>query len=304
MKTVSNGFSAFCLTPTTETGVDLGALERVVARPVAAGVDSVAVLGSTGGYAYLNRAERSQVLRVAVDHADGIPVIAGVGALRTRDVLQHIEDAQTAGVAAVLLAPMTYQPLGDDEVYSLYQAVDAALSVPLIVYDNPSTTHVDFSDSLHGRISQLPSVAAVKIPAPPDGIQAATERVSTLRKHLRPGVAIGVSGDAAGALGLQAGCEAWYSSLGGVLPEPLLAITRAARSGQHVTATFLSTQLEPIWAILARYGSYRVGAAIAELLGLVVGQQLPHPIQGLPASAVRELEQALLGMRIVEETTR
>ncbi|MFA5568153.1 MAG: dihydrodipicolinate synthase family protein [Trueperaceae bacterium] len=160
-RTVTTGFSAFCLTPTTEIGVDLAALERVVARPVAAGVDSMAVLGSTGGYAYLNRAERAQVLRLAVEHADGTPVIAGVGALRTRDVLQHIEDAQAAGVAAVLLAPMTYQPLRDDEVYSLYQAVDAALSVPLIVYDNPTTTHVNFSDDLHGRISRLPSVVGV-----------------------------------------------------------------------------------------------------------------------------------------------
>lgn len=139
------------------------------------------------------------------------PSWLGIGALRTTQVLAVAEDAQKAGVSAVLLAPMTYQALTDDEVFGLYESVTRELSVPLCVYDNPRTTHVHFTDELHGRIAELPNVAAVKIPPVPDDRAAARQRVAALRALLPDTVSVGVSGDWAAATGLNAGCDAWYS---------------------------------------------------------------------------------------------
>lgn len=48
---------------------------------------SIAVLGSTGRYAYLSRDECNIVTNFAVNHAQEIPVIVGIGSLRTKDVL-------------------------------------------------------------------------------------------------------------------------------------------------------------------------------------------------------------------------
>jgi 4-hydroxy-tetrahydrodipicolinate synthase len=285
--------SAFPPTPTTEDGIDTTALAGLVRRLGVAGVDSIAVLGSTGGYAYLDRDERALAARVAVEHADGVPVLVGVGALRTREVLRHVEDAQAAGASAVLLAPMTYQPLDDDEVFALYAAVDAELSVPLVVYDNPGTTHVVFSDALHARTAALPHVTSVKIPPPPVDPVAARHRVDALRAVLPAHVGLGVSGDAAGARGLRAGCDTWYSAIGGVLPGPLLAITRAAATGDHERAAELSDDLGWLWLLLAEHGSYRVASAVADVLGLTSGQTLPHPVRGLPEHARRALRARL-----------
>ena len=39
-------------------------------------------------------AERARVVRLAVKHAGNIPVMAGIGALRTRDVFTLAEDAE------------------------------------------------------------------------------------------------------------------------------------------------------------------------------------------------------------------
>ena len=72
--------------------------------------------------------------------------MVGDGAVRTRHVLDLVEDAQAAGAAALLLAPVTYQPLRTDEVFDLYAEVDRHVSVPLCVYDNPDTTGFAFSD--------------------------------------------------------------------------------------------------------------------------------------------------------------
>lgn len=52
------GLSAFPITPADPCGhVDMDCLVLLVERPVAAEVDSIDLLGSTGTYAYLTRAE-------------------------------------------------------------------------------------------------------------------------------------------------------------------------------------------------------------------------------------------------------
>ncbi len=288
------GLSAFPLTPLKQEVIDEAAFIRLVERLATAGVDSIGVLGSTGNYAYLSRAERARVGRLGVAHAGSVPVIIGISALRTRDVLALAEDAQAAGAQGVLLAPMSYQALSEAEVYELYEAVSAHLSVPLCVYDNPGTTRFHFTDELHGRIAELPHVASIKIPGVPTEPDAARERVEALKAVIPPHVTVGVSGDPMAATGLNAGCEAWYSVLGGVFPETALAITRAAQAGEAREAQRLSERLQPLWDLYSQHrGSLRVAASAAELLGLVDAPTLPRPLKGLEGKDRRKLARLL-----------
>ena len=276
------GLSAFPLTPMDESGIDMPAFARLVQRLVAAGVDSIGALGSTGSYAYLSRAERAQVAALAVEQAQGVPVVVGIGALRTRDVLALADDAQKAGASGLLLAPVSYQKLSDDEVYGLYQAVSRAVSVPIVVYDNPGATRFEFSDALHGRIAQLPHIGSIKIPGVPADAAEAKARVQRLRAVVPAHVSIGVSGDALGAKGLVAGCDAWYSVIGGLWPQTTLAITRAALAGHAEQALELSHRLAPLWSWFhQKGGSLRSVATAAELMGLARSPCLPLPLQTL-----------------------
>lgn len=277
-----SGLSAFPLTPMNERGLDESAFVRLIGRLATANVDSIGVLGSTGNYAYLTMAERARVVQLAVEHAGKIPVMVGIGALRTRDVLTLADDAQSAGASGVLLAPMSYQPLSADEVFGLYETVTQALSVPLCVYDNPRTTQFVFSDELHGQIAQLPNVASIKIPGVPENAAEARARVERLRAQIPSHVTVGVSGDASAANGLNAGCDVWYSVIGGLFPVTALAITRAAQVGSAKEATRLSERLQPLWELFTEHGgSLRVVAAAAELLQLVDHPCLPLPLKAL-----------------------
>lgn len=276
------GLSAFPLTPMNEQGLDESAFVRLIERLVSAKVDSIGVLGSTGNYAYLTMAERARIVRLAVEHAGNVPVMVGIGALRTRDVLTLADDAQSAGASGVLLAPMSYQKLTADEVFGLYKTVTHALSLPLCVYDNPGTTQFVFSDELHGQIAQLPNVASIKIPGVPENAVEAKDRVERLRAQIPSHVTVGVSGDSFGASGLNAGCDVWYSVIGGVFPSTTLAIARAAQAGHAEEATRLSARLQPLWELFRLSGgSLRVVAAAAELLGLVEHPCLPRPLIAL-----------------------
>lgn len=84
------GLSAFPLIPLQDDAVDEASFIDLVQRLATAGVDSITALGSTGSYAYLSPDERGRVARLTVDQAGDTPVIVGVGALRTSDVLAHV----------------------------------------------------------------------------------------------------------------------------------------------------------------------------------------------------------------------
>lgn len=292
------GLSAFPLTPLDEDTLDERSFTGLIERLFAARVDSITALGSTGSYAYLTQAERARVARLAVEHAAGIPVIVGVGALRTSQVLANISYAEEAGAAGVLLAPMTYQPLTADDVFELFRTVTEYTELPVIVYDNPGTTHFSFTTDLYARIAQLPGIVSIKIPGVPADRAQAEAHVESIRTAIPDHVTIGISGDASAATGLAAGCETWYSVIGGTLPDLAQGITRAVTGPDVEAALAESERLAPLWSLFQEFGgSLRVVAAIAEELDLVPPRCLPLPIQGLGrqqrgrvAEVMRELD--------------
>lgn len=288
------GLSAFPLTPLRDQRPDETAFTRLVERLVAAGVDSIGVLGSTGNYAYLSRDERARIANLACATRGDIPVVIGIGALRTDDVLAHAEDAQRAGAAGLLLPPMAYQPLREAEVFALYQRVSAAASVPICVYDNPTTTGFIFSDALHADIAALPGIGSIKIPPMAGDEDTVAARVAALRQRLPSHVTIGISGDPVAARALNAGCEAWYSVLGGLFPDTAMAITQAAREGNTAEAEALSARLDPLWQLYRDHGgSLRVIATAAERLRHVATPCLPHPLHSLDGEARRAVDHVL-----------
>src|SRR6202012_3185990 len=116
---VLTGLSAFPITPADASGAgDVAARRGLVRRLADAEVDSIGLLGSTGSYPYLSRAERRRALDAALDETGGrSPILVGVGALRTDEAVRLPQDARAAGAAAGLLAPVSYPPLNEAEVF-------------------------------------------------------------------------------------------------------------------------------------------------------------------------------------------
>jgi 4-hydroxy-tetrahydrodipicolinate synthase len=284
-----SGLAAFPITPADADGrVDAAGLRKLVRRLAEARVDSIGLLGSTGTYAYLSRAERRRAIEAAVDEAAGrVPVMAGVGALRTDEAVALARDAKAAGAGAGLLAPVSYTPLTDAEVFTHFQTVAGESGLPLCIYNNPGVTHFTFSLDLEARLSAVPGVVAVKNPAP-----AATEvaaHLADLRRRVPADFSLGYSNDANTAEAMIAGADSWHSVLAGLCPEPVLAVVRAAQSGDAVRARRLNAQLEPIWALFRELSGLRVTYAAAKALGLARAAP-PRPVLALDeAASVRVL---------------
>jgi hypothetical protein len=88
---------------------------------------------------------------------------------RTDEAQTLARDAKASGADGLLLAPMSYALLTDEEVFQHFSAVAEAGELPLCIYNNPSTTKFTFSDDLIARLARLPNVAAVKMPLPGNG---------------------------------------------------------------------------------------------------------------------------------------
>ncbi|ASY59083.1 dihydrodipicolinate synthase family protein [Sinorhizobium sp. CCBAU 05631] len=290
--TLFTGLSAFSITPTDAAGhVDTGALSRLLERIHLAGADSIGLLGSTGGYAFLSRGERRHAIEAAMDCVGGkTPVIVGVGALRTDEAQALARDARSAGADGLLLVPMSYTPLFEEEVYRHFAAIAEAGQLPLCIYNNPGTTKFTFSDALIARLSKIANIAAVKMPLPQDGdFEGETAR---LRAETPPGFSIGYSGDWGAAAALLAGCDAWYSVIAGLLPAEALALTRAAQAGDVAEVERLDQAFQPLWSLFKAFGSFRVMYAIAQALGLCRADP-PRPILPLPQSERARVKNAL-----------
>ncbi|WFU29523.1 dihydrodipicolinate synthase family protein [Bradyrhizobium brasilense] len=291
------GLSAFPITPSNRDGqVDVGALRALLDPLIAAKVDSVGLLGSTGSYPYFSRDERRRAVQAATALADGnTPILVGIGALRTDDAVRLAQDARDAGATAGLLAAVSYTPLTDDEVFEHFQTVARESGLPICIYDNPGTTHFQFTPALIGRLSRVEGIVAVKSPA----LDASTVagHLRELRAVVPDGVALGYSADWNCTEALLAGGDTWYSVVAGIFPKVCVDIVRAATSGDAARARELNARLQPIWDLFRTYSSLRVVYALANLRGVCTAEP-PRPILPLPADAQRRVRETLAAMEI------
>ena len=278
------GVSAFPITPQDAAGrVDRDALVRVLARLRDRGLGSVGLLGSTGSAVYLTRDERRRAVEVAVETLGGtVPVLVGIGALRTDEAIRLGEDARAIGADAVLLAPVSYVPLTEGEVEAHCTAVARAVGLPLCLYNNPGTTRFTFGRDLVARLSRIAPIAAIKNPA--GGPDATADAIAAARHEAAAGFSFGWSVDAHAADAMIAGGDAWYSVAAGVFPAPCVAIADAAARGAHDEARRLDATMRPLWDLLVAWSGYRVAHAAAGLLGLTPHDP-PRPVLPLPDAA-------------------
>ncbi|ESQ91215.1 dihydrodipicolinate synthase [Asticcacaulis sp. AC460] len=269
------GLSAFPITPSDAHGrVDTSALRTLVGRLAGAGVNSIGVLGSTGTYMYLSRDERARAIEAAVAETSGrVPVMAGIGALLTRDAIALARDAKALGATAGLLAPVSYTPLTEDEVYEHFAAVAGESGLPIVIYDNPGTTHFRFTPEMIARLARLPGIVAAKNPTKsPDDTPG---HLATLRASVPAEFSIGYSGDWNCVEALIAGGDAWYSVLAGMFPAVCVKMAHAAKT-DPAEARRLNAALMPVWDLMRQHTGLRVMYVLAERLG--IHAEPPRPI--------------------------
>jgi 4-hydroxy-tetrahydrodipicolinate synthase len=154
------------ITPFTEdrSAVDVTALERFLDWQLECGVPGVIVLGTTGEFLTVSDAERELIVGTAVEHVGGrIPVLVGTMNAHTPTAVRHSRAAEQLGADGLMIAPPYYYTPTEDEIFRYYAAIADAVTVPIMLYNNPVTTNVDMSARLVGRLTRaLENVRYIK----------------------------------------------------------------------------------------------------------------------------------------------
>lgn len=174
------GLGTALVTPFEASGaVDYKALQVLVERQIAGGVDYIVVLGTTGEAVTLSEEERREVrLFIARQVAGRVPLVLGAGGNCTQSVIAHIRevsDELKRDYAAILSVCPYYNKPSQEGLYRHFSAIAEASPVPIILYNVPGRTGVNM----------LPETALKLHEAYPDriiGIKEASGKVEQIKK--------------------------------------------------------------------------------------------------------------------------
>ena len=151
------GSYTVAITPFTEDGsaIDLEAWKRFLDWQLELGVPGIIILGSTGEFLTLSDEERTQFVETAVRHVSGrIPVLVGTMNAYTPTAVRYSREAEELGADGLMIIPPYYYTPTEDEIFGYYAAICEAVSVPIMLYNNPVTSNVDMSAKLVARLTR------------------------------------------------------------------------------------------------------------------------------------------------------
>lgn len=159
------GVFAVIVTPfTNDDKIDEEKLRRHVRYLIDEGkVHAIIPTGSTGEFAALSDDERMQVADIVISEADkAIPIIVGTAAVANKDTIRFSQYAQKAGADAVMVVPSYYCHPNAQEMYGHYKALAESIDIPIVLYNNPSTSGVDMLPELIARLAEFDNISYVK----------------------------------------------------------------------------------------------------------------------------------------------
>jgi dihydrodipicolinate synthase/N-acetylneuraminate lyase len=159
------GYWAACPTPYGEDGeLRLDLLEALLEHYIAHGLHGLMINGTTGEWFSQTGAERHAVAQTAIDCVAGrIPVVIACSDYTAKAVIEHAEHAMTAGASGFAASAPAYSRPLDSEIVAFYEDVSEALpQAPMMLYNWPSGTNVDFSPELCSHLVDIDSVVALK----------------------------------------------------------------------------------------------------------------------------------------------
>ncbi|MGO9109485.1 MAG: 4-hydroxy-tetrahydrodipicolinate synthase [Thermoguttaceae bacterium] len=251
------------LTPMTPAeDVDYTRLEALAEYLIGAGVHGLIPLGSTGEFYALSPQERHDVLKTVIRAVGGrVPVVAGVNAGATRDVVQYSREAEALGAAGVLVAPPYYSLPRPDEVLEHIRLVDRAIGIPIMLYNFPGRTGVDMKPEFLERLAELKNVRYVKEST------GETARISEIIRRCGERLRVFCGCDSVVLESFVLGAVGWVAAVANVCAAEHVRLYELLERQDFVAAREYFFRLEPLLSFLEYSGKFtqlvKAGAGLA-----------------------------------------
>jgi dihydrodipicolinate synthase/N-acetylneuraminate lyase len=210
--------------------------ERAIVAFLIDKVDGFFPCGTYGSGPQMESHERKRVVEVVIGEANGrVPVIVHAGTAATRTTVELSKHAERAGAAAVACVPPFYYTFKESEVVRHFAEVVSAVSIPVLVYNNPKTTGVTVNADMLARLVDI-GVAGVK-----DSSFDILLFHSYMRRIQQEGFIFIIGSESLILPAVILGAAGSVSGLANAMPEPVRGLFRAAVAGNLAEAVRLQT---------------------------------------------------------------
>ena len=265
--------------------IDREGYATVLEHLIASGVHGIIVGGTTGEYYAQSKEERVELVKLAKEVIKGrLPLIVGVGAIRTEDCIDYGLAAKANGADAILVNAPYYAVPTQLELANHALAVDRAVNLPILLYNYPGRTGTMMEAEFLDRVGQSPNFAAIK---------ESSGDINQLHLLARdyPHITLMCGMDDQALEFFVWGARGWVCGAGNCLPKEHLALYEACvLEKDFVKGRRIMSALLPLMRVLEQGGKFVQSIKFGcELAGLPAGP-VRKPLRALTKEQKRELE--------------
>ena len=282
-----HGVFPYLVSPVDKHGrVKTDVLGKLASDLIKAGVHGLTPLGSTGEFAYLDRAQREAVVQATIEAANKrVPVIAGVAATTTADAVAQAQRWQELGADGILAILEAYFPLKERQVESYFRAIADAVDIPVVLYTNPQFQRSDLTLDVIARLAEHPHIHYIK------DASTNTGRLLSIM-HRAPRMKVFSASAHIPAAVMLIGGVGWMAGPACIVPRESVRLYDLCRAGRWDEAMRLQRDL---WRINEAFARFNLAACIKaglQIQGYAVGD--PVPPQAALTAAERNAVEAIL----------
>jgi len=277
------------ITPFHEDGsIDRDGFVAVMEHLIGAGVHGIIVGGTTGEYYAQSRDERIELLKLAVGMVkDRVPLIAGVGAIRTEECIDYALVARDLKYDGILIGAPYYAVPDQLELANHALAIDRAAGMPIMLYNYPGRTGTMMDLEFLDRVGRSRNFCAIK-----ESSGSMNQLHALARDYPHIDLFCGMDDQALEFFAW--GARGWVCGAGNYLPAEHLALYNACaiekdfEKGRRIMSALL-----PLMRVLEQGGKFvqsiKYGCVLA---GLPAGP-VRKPMRELDDAQKRELEETI-----------
>ena len=251
---------------------------RELIRHVLPHVDGLVPSGTTGEFSYMTEAEKIRTFEIALEEANGKPVIAGTGCPSTRATTRLTQAAKDAGCEAALVVAPYYLKPTFNEIYEHYQLVDK-VGLPIILYNIPQCagTHYKWWTA-EGMATDFENVVGIK-----DSSGDVPFLMAMLEK-VKGTIGIFTGHDETLAAALTAGADGAILASANLIPDIEQEIYQAVQRGDLETAHRRQKDIQIVTRIVVRKGANQAIKEGLRMKGLKMSEDSKRKILGANAA--------------------
>lgn len=247
--------------------------------------DSIIVTGTTGEFYTLGDDERLEIWKtVKAANKGRMPLIAGVGSASTRTAVKFTRIAEQMGFDVAMCVAPYYGKATQEGIQRHFEAVSAATTLPVLVYNIPLFTGVNVEPETLEQLARIPNIRGIKEEA---GIQPTQATSFALRTPKDFSIYCGDD-----TMVLQVLVQRGVGVVSGgsqVIGDLMKAMIEAYYNNDNVKASEIYFKLAPFCASLCQNGRINPIPILRGAIEMVSGIRIGPPRSPLVAATAEEM---------------